>query len=224
MTHFAELDGIRVVDARVCFPRWGAWHADVTIEKDATVGAKSTLVFGDLTLACAAWRPPVAWQGRTRVRLIGGAGGWGNEIDPFSYSSPNGVKLALVLGDAAKAAGERVELLGSLRDKSVGSHYQRVKAVASRVLNLFVPGAWWIAPNGKTMVSEERDNVSAIGSSFSIERVDGARGLVVVATEKPGDFMPGRTFKGSTLTATTKIGGVTHILTGEKLRTEVLAA
>ncbi len=70
MTHVAELDGVRVVDARITIPYWGAWHADVTLEREFTIGATCTLRLDTLELACAPWRPAVAWQGRTRARLI----------------------------------------------------------------------------------------------------------------------------------------------------------
>ncbi len=220
MTHFASIDGVRAVSARVTIPFWGAWHADVMLDREADVGATCTLRLAELELACAPWRPAVKWQGRTTVRLIGGAGKWRDVIPAASYFVPAGVKLSLVLGDAAKAAGERLELRGTYAKRSVGTHHIRAEAPASCALNRWAPRAWWIEPSGLTVVGDRA--TSTIGSPFTIELVDGARGVVVVATEKPADFVPGRTFKGASLSSTITVNGVTHILSGDKLRTEIL--
>ncbi len=220
MSHFSELNTIRVVEARVTIPSWGAWHADVTLEKEAVIPptAVATLTLGGLSLTCTPWRPPVTWQGRTMVRLIGGAGGWSSEIKAYPYKSTAGVKLKTVLSDAATACGETI-VIGT--DRVLGFHYEREKAPAQRLLNRLTPRAWWIGADGITRTGDRA--TSTIGSSFSVIDVKGAQGRIVIATETPADFVPGRTFQG-TLKASVTIGGVTHTLGKDGLRTEVLAA
>lgn len=221
MTQFAELNGNRVTDGRITLPFAGAWHADVTLDKEVSIPATGlTLILAGLTLSCAAWRAPMPYQGRTRLRLIGGAGKWRNVIGPQGYKASAGVKLSLVLGDAARSVGERITV-GT--DRVVGAtHYVRESAPACRLLNRLVPGEWWIDPDGTTKTGTRP--TSTIASAFTIVSFDGARGAAVVATEKPEDFVPGRTFRGITLASTITIGGVTHMITKTGLRTEVLAA
>lgn len=217
MSLFASLNGTRVIGARVTLPHWGAWHADVTCDGEIAVADSSTLVLGGWSLSCAPYRPAVAWHGRTVVRLIGGGGGWRTILAPYPYRNSTGVKLSLVLGDAAKGAGETIEV-GT--DRSLGQHYERERAPAYRLLNRLVPDAWWIDPDGVTRTGTRPS--SLVGSPFTVIDVNGARGSYVIATETPGDILPGRRLRG-TLPAEITIRGVTHTLGETSLRTEVLS-
>jgi hypothetical protein len=216
----AELAGHRVVEARVTVPRGGAWHADVLLDKEAALAATGlVLTLAGLKLSCAPYRTPISFQGTTRVRLIGGAGGWRKLLMPKGYKVATGVRLSLVLGDAARECGEKMVVA---TDRVLGLHYARDRAPACRLLNRWVPADWWIDIDGTTRTAPRAS--SAIVSPFSLSSYDGARGVAMIATEIPGDFMPGRTFRPGNMSATLTIDSVTHFLSKDALRSEVLAA
>ncbi len=222
MTQFAELNSIRVVEARLTFPAWGAWHCDLVLDHEASIpdSAASLKIGTAWVLTCTPWRPAIAWQGRTMVRMIGGFGGWRKELEAKPYRNPAGVRLSTVLGDAARTVGEKIEI-ATADDRIIGPWYERELAPAQRLLNRLAPGQWWIGSDGVTRLAARAS--STIGSTFSVEDVKGAQGRYMIATESPADFVPGRLFRGS-LKSPVTINGVTHILTSDRLRTEVLAA
>jgi hypothetical protein len=221
MALFAELAGVRVIDARVAVPTYGAWHADLTLDKEVTPAATGLrLVLADLEMTCALWRAAAPYQGRTRLRVIGGAAGWRKSVKTKAYYLPFGVKLSSILKDLASEVGESVSVAN---DTSVGTHYEREAAPASTHLNWLARDVgWYIDAAGVTQVAARVE--ASIASTFSLVAYDGARGVATIATEKPADFVPGRTLKHFTLAATLKIGGVVHVLSKGALRTEVLAA
>lgn len=217
---YSELSGNRIVDGRVVVPSWGPWHADVTIDREVSLAATGlTLIVGNLVALCSVWRTSIPYQGRTRVRLVGGANGWGRSIADKGYALSGGVKLSLVLGDLARATGETVAVG---EDRRLGTHYLREAGPANRHLNTLVPGAWWVDFAGVTRTGVRAS--TGITSSFAMTSFDGARRVAVVASESPVDFVPGRTMRGFTLGATLTLAGVTHVLSRGALRTEVLAA
>lgn len=218
---FSELSGNHVVEGRITIPGRGLWHADVTLDKEVPTLAAAGLILlvADLRLTCAVYRKPIPYQGKTRVRLIGGAGGWRKEIPEKGYKLATGVRLGLLLADAARECGERITLAD---DRILGFHYSRDRAPAMRLLNRWLADEWWIDADGMTRTGPRP--ASLVASPFSLLGYDGARGVATVATEKPGDFLPGRTFRAPTMAATLTVGGVTHSITKGALRTEVLAA
>lgn len=213
----AKLDGARVIEGRLVIPMTGAPHADVTIDKaDAIAASGLVLTIADIVMSCSPWRTPIAFQSRTQARLVGGKNGWRNTVAARAYKSAIGVKLSTVLGDAAKECGETISI-GT--DRALGTHYIRERSPASRHLNSLTGGAWWMALDGTTTLGARPSGT--ITSPFSLLSYDGARGVAIVATERPGDFVPARTFKPSTLDATLTVLGVVHTLSKGKLRTEV---
>lgn len=218
--HFAEVNGVRAVEGRIVISSVGAPHAFLTLDKEASLPAKGLIVtLADLKMTCTPWRPVRPYQGRTSLSLIGGYGGWRQELGPQPYRSSVGVRLSLVLGEAARATGERI-VVGN--DRALGVHYARERAPASRLLNRHCPLEWWIDLDGTTRTGTRA--TSKITSPLSLISFDGARGLAVIATEFPGAFIPGRTFSSPQLSGELTISGVAHVLSKGKLRTEVLAA
>lgn len=216
---FAELAGNRIVEGRIIIPTYGAPLADVTLDKEAKIASSVTLSLGTLRLVMSPWREVVPFQGKTVVRLIGGAAGWGKIIPAQPYKLDAGVKLSLVLGDAAKLVGEKVTV-GV--DRVVGKFYVRDEAPACRLLNRLVPGAWWIDADGSTHTGVRPS--SAIKSPFVIHSFDGARGAMVISSDFLGELVPARTLKGITLDKVITIGCLTHTIGKTGVKTEVLAA
>lgn len=216
---FADLGGTRCVEARVVVPRQGAPHADITIEKEIAIASSGlSLRLSGLVLTCAPWRTPVAFQGKMRVRLIGGHGGWRKVIASASYRSPAGVKLSLVLGEAAKACGESI-IVGT--DRTLGDHYIRPEDAAQRILNRAAP-EWHIGLDGVTRTDARAS--SPILSTFSLLGFDGVAGRALIATEVPADWIPGRTFRSPLIGGELVVDSVIHTMSKGALRTEVLVA
>lgn len=210
---FASISGQVVSRATVTIPYSGIWHADVEADGVLVSGA-ITLKIGSLVLQGTVFRSGF-FTGDFHYRVVGGAGGWQKIVPSQVYNSNSSIKLSLVLNDAAGAAGETVSLD---TDRDIGSFYVRQQAPAARVLNQLT-ASWYVRPDGVTAVGSRSGDM--IVSPFDV--LNGTNlgiGKVLLATDKPEDFTPGRTFKSSTLSTQT-IGGVVHRLDLSKLRTEV---
>jgi hypothetical protein len=219
MTLYAELDGARVLDGRIVIPVVGPITSDVTLDREVSSTSVMTLTLGTLKIVCTPWRPMRPYQGKTRVRLIGGYGGWRKVLPADGYRASANVRLTRILTDCARLCGERIEI-GA--DRVLGSHYTREEAPAQRQLNALVPNAWRIDPDGVTRIGPRSSGVK-VTTPFSVIDFDGAMGRLVIATEFHGDIVPMRILQGTTMRAPVTIGGVTHMI-GQTIRTEILAA
>lgn len=188
MTAWAELNGERVLTASISMPRYGAWVADVSLALSASVASSVTLTAGSLSLVGTVIRAGT-YGGSRAYRIVGGAGGWRKDLQARSYVNPGGVSSALVLADAAKETGETVAVT---TPKMLGSSYVRLAGMASRVLSA-IASSWWVDATGVTQVDKPRDE-SMITTESVLTAMDGAAGIIEVATENEADWMPGRYF------------------------------
>lgn len=217
MTLFAALDGTPIKRLELLLPYFGIWtapevHLDRVIAEDAT----ATLQLGGLTLQGSVFRTG-SFVGSGAYRLVGGKGGWSKLAPAQSYYNPAGVKASIVLRDAARAAGETLDLDA---DSSVGIHWVRLgDKPASRDLNLIRPD-WWVRPDGVTTTGPRPSPI--VTSAFDVlpEGTALAVGRVMIATDKPEDWLPGVQFSSPTLSLRT-VDSVRHLLDGNKLRTEL---
>lgn len=174
----ATLAGKRVTHATIDIPAWGRPFAEVSLDGEAELSGRVELVVSDLTLACTVLSGG-PYQGRSRYRLVGGAGGWGRILKPKSYESDGGVKLATVLGDAAAEAGETIEAIAPTR--KVGLAFTRPSdQPASAVLEQLVPAAWYVDETGTTRLGA-RPSSSPSGTFTVMEQDDGARTMTIAA-------------------------------------------
>lgn len=224
MTLFAEVSGARIVMGAIVVPEVGTWSADLTLEKEVELAGAVNVKLAGLELAGVVYRAGT-YAGRTMARIAGGkARGWWNLIAPKGYSNPAGVKLSLVLGDAAREIGEAVRVES---DRVLGPHFARMgdpalggKLPACRLLNLLA-SSWWVEPSGSAVVGTRAS--SPIASAFELVSLDRAKGLAVIATESPADFTPGRTFTSTRAPGRTfTISATTIKLAGSSLRAEVM--
>lgn len=210
---FASISGQVVNRATVTIPYSGIWHADVEANGVLVSGAV-TLTVGSLVLKGTVFRSGF-FAGDFHYRIVGGAGGWQKIVPSQVYNSNSSIKLSLVLNDAARVAGETISLD---TDRDIGPFYVRQQAPAARVLNQLT-ASWYVRPDGVTAVGSRSGDM--IASPFDVlAGTDLGLGKVLLATDRPEDFTPGRTFKSLTL-STQSIGGVVHRLDRAKLRTEV---
>lgn len=225
MTAFATVAGQQIVSGSLTIPLVGVWTADLEL---ATATPLPTgllpVVIGNLTLQGTAYRAE-SYGGQIKCRLVGGYGGWRTGIKAQGYGSSSGIKLSAVLGDAASAAGEKVNIQN---DTSVGNGFARMAfdtSVASDVLWLmirlgFIP-AWYVDAAGMTQ------NVAwpskPIASAFTVTGQKPDEGIVEIATEDYASWMPGCTFTAPQLAATYTSNGVHYVWDGAgKFRFEVM--
>jgi hypothetical protein len=190
----ATLAGHRATHAVANIPAWGCWYADASIDGEHALTGSVDLKIADLTLRGTVLSGGVA-KGRSSYRIVGGAGGWGGTLPKKSYANDAGVKLATVLGDAAREAGEALGAV-STTDR-VGPAFVREEGPASRVLEALAPGAWYVGEDGVTRLGARA--ASTIPANVTrINAADLARGTVTLASESIVGILPGVVVDGLT--------------------------
>lgn len=179
---FATLAGLRVTSARVHLPPSGVWTADVDIGEAAALSGRVALVVGGLTLSGTVRPPGGDYQGASRFRLEGGAGGWRKRVVAKAYRLDAGVKLSTVVVDAARAAGET--LAPDYTDRRIGRAFVREAGPASRVLAQLQGLLWWVDVAGLTHLGA-RPAGGDVGVRFDVLAFDPARRTATLATEAP---------------------------------------
>jgi len=196
MADYGSLSGERVVSGSLMIPRYGAWVADVALAVQTLLPSPVTLTVGTLSLVGAVVRAG-AYAGSRAYRLVGGRGGWRRNIGARAYTSAAGVLSSMVLADAALEVGEQVV---TTAPEYLGSSYVRMAGPASSTLRQLA-ASWWVDALGVTQVDTPR-SAALITSPFLPTHRDGAAGLIQIATEAEGDWMPGRTFTSPLLNGT----------------------
>ncbi len=210
----ASLNGYQITNGAITIPFSGIWHADLDVEGPAIAG-RVTVKVGGLTLAGTVFRAG-EFAGNTLFRVVGGAGGWQTIVPSQTYTSNSSVRLSLVVNDAARITGETISLD---TDRELGTFYVRQRAPAARVLNQLT-ALWWMRNDGVTVIGAR--SVSSVTSQFDVlTGTDLGLGRVILASDKPEDFVPGKTIRSTTLPTTQTIAGVVHRIDKTKLRTEI---
>lgn len=212
----ATLAGTRATSVRLSLPAARVWHADVSLDGEVThaPGAIVELVVADLKLTgCIMSGGP--HKGRSHYRVAAGKGGWGKTIPAWSYQDDAGVRVATILADAAKRAGETLgPVPPSMR---VGTSFVRQEGPAARVLEQAVPGQWHVDEAGVTHVGRRLARPFK-GSGVTVEKIDRARATVRLATDKIADLLPGAIVEGI------EAVDVEHELSPDGLRTTIWGA
>lgn len=220
MALFAEYAGSRVVAARITLPASGRVVADVSFADETAVAATGVLRVADLSLLCTVLRG-AAFAGARSARLVGGYGGWNREVSALPYAKAQGVRLATVIGDAAAAVGERVNLRGAYASQLVGQRWVRSAGPASLVLSQTVQRAWWVDGDGVTQVGERP--TALVSQGFDIINWQPGLGLATIATETLAVWQPGIAFRSPILPAPLTVTSVSIVMAPSGvLRLEVL--
>lgn len=226
MSFFASVNGLQIVAGSLVIPSSGVWTADLHLASATAVSGAVSVVIGNLTLTGFAYRAET-YGGQTRVRLIGGYGGWRNPIPAQGYGSSSGVQMSTILQDAAMAAGEKVNVN---TDTGVGNGYARfgfASSVASDVLwqmvELGFMPAWYVDPEGITQTGPWPS--TTIATPFTVTDQKPDEGLIVVATEDYASWLPGCTFTNTILSGSYTSAGVHYVWgSGGDFRFEVMTA
>jgi hypothetical protein len=220
VTAFAQLSGVPVTRLHLVVPALGLWHVDADLSTSTDVSGPQTLVLSGSTWTCAVVRA-VDFAGVRSLRLVGGAGGWRKTVPALQYASPAGVPTATVLGDASSLGGERPPVIDPSVPATLGVNYVRQAGPASLVLqDLQDRGVltWWQDMAG--VVQTKPRPSTAVQQPFVAEEVRGSAGWYRIATETPGEWLPGATFSSVTVSGT--ISRVEHRIDGGKFWTEIL--
>jgi hypothetical protein len=224
MSLFASVASYQIVSGSLMIPLIGAWTADLSLAGEETVSGTVPVVIGNLTLTGTVFRSE-SYGGQTKVRLVGGYGGWRTPIQPQGYGSSNGIQLSTLLGDAAQACGEKLNVAASV---SIGNGYARCAFGTSVAGDLlwhmidlgFIP-SWYVDPTGMTQVQTWPS--SAVTTPFTPTAQHPDQGMIEVATEDYVSWMPGCTFSSPLLSTTYTSSGVHYVWDDAgKFRFEVL--
>ena len=217
----ATVQGRQAVDLRLTFPRTGAWWCDVLIEGDDAIAGSVTLSLIDLTLTGTVFRAR-PYAGSTRCRLVAGKGGWSRSVNAQGYSSQQGLQLAPILSDAARAVGET---MGAVPAATVGTAYGRQRAAASQVFALLraLPGyaKWWLDDAGVTQVGSRA--TGPIQSPTQVDSYNASEGKLVISADELTQIRPGKTLSDP-VAGDHEVDAVIWVMTRDSLRGEVWAA
>ena len=214
MTIFAGLDDIPIMRGQVTIPAYGIWHADLWLDREVALSGQVRLALADISALATVVRV-IGFLGQTGVRIVGGYGGWRTSVSGLQYAAATGLSLRTVLAHTAADVGELVDAA----DTAIGTAYVRAVGPASRVLQSLIPGAWYVGFDGVTYAAPRPAGV--VANRFMTMDVSQPAGAYVVATDSPGEWLPGRSFTGPSTSGV--ISRVQHQIENATLRTQVLS-
>lgn len=180
----------------ITIPAHGAWYLDVGLSGTQDITGTITSKVADLSLVGT-----VIHRGdfnvRTDLRIVGGRGGLAKVLPPRAYHDDAGVRVATVIRDAMREAGEILDE-STLPTTRLGPHYTRPEAPASSVLNRHAREAWYVAENGTVRLGARPSGVLPAG--VAIQRADKARGRVDLASSSVATILPGVVAEGLVVT------------------------
>ncbi|WP_437623393.1 hypothetical protein [Sorangium sp. So ce1151] len=151
MALFATINGERVLTARFHVPFAGLWFVDVELDRGVALAGAAVVRLGALELrGVVAPARSGAFQGRGRVRVVAGAGGWLRRCKARQFYNPNaGVTLRSAVTALAADVGETFDPTGL--SGRLGAYFIRQAAPASRVLQQLLGATpWWVDYQGVT--------------------------------------------------------------------------
>lgn len=165
-------------DAVVYVPNQGVWIADVSFDVEPAPTGSVTLALGDVQFSGTVDpRFSGAFNTHQRLRIVGGANAWPNEIPGKHTHNDAGVKASAILRDVASAVGE--ELAFTQADARLGVDFVRKRGPASDMLRRLAT-RWHVDYAGKTQVGPRV--VPALGK-FDLLNFDAQNNLVEIGTE-----------------------------------------
>jgi hypothetical protein len=188
----ASLSGHTASQARVAWPAWGLWWADVDTPEPVELSGRVAL-----DVAATSFSGTIvaggAFDGRAAYRLVAGAGGVNKALPKKSYVNDAGVALANVLGDAAREAGEALTGAPSTR---LGSHYARKEGETfGDLLQRHCPSGWYADTDGTIRIGT-RAATTYDGTALRV-RVDPRGAVIDLAVDSLAGLAPGVQVDGS---------------------------
>ncbi len=180
------LNGHAAQAALLTIPGVGLWYAGVDLTEEVALSGSVILSVLDTE-----WQGYVIAggpvDGRSRYRIVAGAGGWGRELRPRAYANDAGLTVAKLVGDAASEAGEPAPT--DVPARTLGPHFNRPALPASFLLNLLAPRAWYAQADG-VVAFGARPLVTAVSLPV-VERNPAGRVVTVALTDTAAGLLPG---------------------------------
>jgi hypothetical protein len=126
-------------------PGVGLWYANVDLAGEVALSGQVSLSMLD-TVWLGTIIAGAVVDGKSRYRIVAGAGKWGTELPPRAYANDAGLQVSKLIADVASEAGERPPANAPTTRK--GPHYARPLAPASFTLNLLAPRDWYALADG----------------------------------------------------------------------------
>jgi len=153
------LNGIIAHAIELHVPYRGVWHADLEIDPDdistlPSSGSAKIVISGDSSASTTivGTIDPTgtgSFGNMGRIRVIGGAGGWGSLVSGTDLGSSSPLSSTVIFQAVAAKCGETVSDLSPV---SVSSNWCQIAGPASAVFN---DREWWVDPaTGVTMVGQ----------------------------------------------------------------------
>jgi hypothetical protein len=199
MSALFTLNGFDGVDLRMCLPRVGVWHADISVD----IADQSYDFSGSLTLnvdgndfTCARRRGGTTADVAV-MRLVGGAGGLATQATPKSYSA---VTPQVILNDLFQAAGEALSSTVDPSLLSVGwsswstPAWPTAVVLGELVSKLGADVLWRIQPDGTVWIG--RESWPTVKPSVVVTQVDDRLGKAMLHLLDGALVMPGTIWNG----------------------------
>lgn len=212
-------NGLAVLDAAICMPRVGAWHADLRVDTPDAITGPVTISIdeGRLVLNGTVWRGG-AFAGSASVRVVAGANGMRTIAKAKHYTQTS---VRIVLGDLLSAAGEKLSSTASSSILSRHLDAWTTAAIATggliaRLLAIASPGsAWRFLPNGQIWIGTETWPDSGLADAdFQDIDENPAVAEALIGVEAPV-LLPGTTLLGR------RVSYVEHLVNEAGVRSKV---
>jgi hypothetical protein len=206
-TEYPSGAGAPVLDAEVTMQRVGTWHAEVTLDLDEETAPTGLLVFQIDGIEFRGTVMPSragAHAGKTKVKVVGGAGGLQRDLEPRNYAG--GVtRVRTVVADILRDAGETLspDSQAAVLDAQIPA-WQRAKGPGSVALSKLLDrqGATWRTLRDGTVWVGVDGWPEVVPSGVVLDE-DWATGSVTIAPNEPG-LVPGVICRGQ------RVESVTH--------------
>lgn len=218
---YVTVGGVPCSSGHLVVPLAGIWTLEAALASDAVDtadGAPVVATFGDLALVGTVFRGG-NFSGQGQLRVVGGHGGWRNDVPPKYYHSPHGLRSSDMAADAARAVGE---VMAAAAPGSPGVRWVRPggpDSPASLVLQILCPG-WWVGFDGRTWPTPRPQGQMTAGLNVIQDEASLSEGLVTCAPDSLASVLPGASFTTPTVQDRTAVL-VVHRVRAESIRSEI---
>lgn len=200
---FGTLNGLSATSLELRLPLAGAWdlEAEVTTTQPEEVTGPVTVKVGTSELKGVSTLVGADQGGRTTVRVVGGAGGLGNAVEPLHVGDTT---LEIVLGAILAIAGETLDAAADPALLTYGlAHWVRTRGDVAEAIRRLAEEAgftWRITPGGTFWLGT--DTWPTVEPAYTIDHEEPTENADTIAIESIG-VLPGTTFRGKRVSAVT---------------------
>lgn len=199
---YASLNGEACAQVALRVPAIGPWSAEVDFSADGAVSDPCVLKLGptlQLTAAIVSEQAGVFGLQR-KLRLVGGAGGWRQRVEPKAYHNDAGIKALSVAQDAARLVGETLGDFVPARER-IGNDYVRSDRLAAHVLEDVIGAGvgWWVGFDGRTNVGQRPTAAALATDAYQVLAYDPRARVITLSCDDPAQIQIGTIIAGPSL-------------------------